>query len=95
VSEIVYCPPVINSKLIDDLARQISGSLPAGLRELQRDLEKNTRTILQGTLSKLDLVTREEFDVQSRVLARTREKLEQLEKTVAALETEQDGNSRQ
>jgi BMFP domain-containing protein YqiC len=77
---------MINSKLIDDLARQISGSLPAGLRELQHDLEKNTHTILQNTLSKLDLVTREEFDVQSRVLARTREKLEQLEKAVAELE---------
>jgi hypothetical protein len=84
--QIVYGERMINSKLIDDLARQISGSLPAGLRELQHDLEKNTHTILQNTLSKLDLVTREEFDVQSRVLARTREKLEQLEKAVAELE---------
>lgn len=85
---------MINSKLIDDLARQISGSLPAGLRELQRDLEKNTHTILQNTLSKLDLVTREEFDVQSRVLARTRSRLEQLEKTLAELEAEQSGDSK-
>lgn len=84
---------MINSKLIDDLARQISGSLPAGLRELQRDLEKNTRTILQNTLAKLDLVTREEFDVQSRVLARTREKLEQLEQTLAALEAERTNSA--
>ena len=79
---------MIQTKFIDDLARQISASLPSGLREMQQDVEKNIHAILQATLSKLDLVTREEFDVQSRVLARTREKLEQLEKTVAALEAE-------
>ena len=73
-------------KLIDDLARQISETLPAGMKELQGDVKKNVRTLLEGTLAKLDLVTREEFDVQSRVLARTREKLEHLEKTVAELE---------
>ena len=79
---------MIQTKFIDDLARQISASLPPGLREMQQDVEKNIHAILQAALSKLDLVTREEFDVQTRVLARTREKLEQLEKTVAALETE-------
>jgi len=80
---------MLDSKLIDDLARQISGSIPAGLREMQQDMEKNVRSLLQATLGKLDLVTREEFDVQTKVLARTREKLEQLEKTLAALEERQ------
>lgn len=56
---------------------------------MQQDVEKNVHTLLQGAFARLDLVTREEFDTQSRVLARTREKLEQLEKTVAALEAEQ------
>jgi BMFP domain-containing protein YqiC len=75
-------------KLLDDLARQISETIPAGMKEMQSDVKKNIRTLLEGTLAKLDLVTREEFDTQSKVLARTREKLEQLEKTVSELEKE-------
>jgi hypothetical protein len=53
---------------------------------MQEDVQKNIHTLLQGALSRLDLVTREEFDTQSQVLARTREKLEQLEKTVSGME---------
>ena len=77
---------MLNMKLLDDLARQISETIPAGMKEMQGDVKKNIRTLLEGTLAKLDLVTREEFDAQSKVLARTREKLEQLEKTVSELE---------
>jgi hypothetical protein len=84
---------MLDTKFIDDLARQISGSLPAGLREMRQDVEKNIHSLLQASLGKLDLVTREEFDVQRKVLARTRDKLEQLEQTVAALEAEQSKNS--
>ena len=80
---------MLNPKVIDDLARRLSDTVPAGLREAQQDLEKNFRTVLQNTLAKLDLVTREEFDVQARLLSRTREKLEALEKTIAELETRQ------
>ena len=76
-------------KLIDDLARQISETIPSGVKELQGDVTKNIRTLLESTFAKLDLVTREEFDAQSKVLARTRQKLEQLEKTVSALEQKQ------
>jgi BMFP domain-containing protein YqiC len=79
---------MIDTKFIDDLARQISGSIPSGLREMQQDVKKNVHTMLQSALSKLDLVTREEFDVQSRVLLRTREKLDKLEKIIATLEAE-------
>lgn len=79
---------MIDPKVIDDLARRLSNSVPAGLREAQQDLEKNFRAMLQNTLARLDLVTREEFDVQTRVLARTREKLEALEKAMTELETE-------
>ena len=70
---------MLNTKFIDDLARQISDSIPAGVKGLQADMEKNIHTLLQGALGKLDLVTREDFDAQAAVLRRTREKLEQLE----------------
>jgi BMFP domain-containing protein YqiC len=79
---------MMDPKLIDDLARRLSNAVPTGLREAQQDLEKNFRTVLQNTLAKLDLVTREEFDVQTRLLARTRAKLEALEKTVTELESD-------
>lgn len=77
---------MLNTKIIDDLARQISESIPAGVKGMQEDVQKNILTLLQGTLAKLDLVTREEFDAQSQVLARTREKLQQLEQLVTELE---------
>ena len=77
---------MFDTRFIDDLARQITNNLPAGVKAMQQDVEKNIRTLLQGTFARLDLVTREEFDVQTRVLARTREKLEALEKQVAELE---------
>jgi BMFP domain-containing protein YqiC len=82
---------MLDPKLFDDLARRLSDAVPTGVREIQKDLEKNLRAILQASLSKLDLVTREEFDVQSRVLARTREKLDKLEKTITALEMQSRG----
>ncbi len=77
---------MIDTKFIDDLARQISDAIPSGVKNMQADVQKNVHTLLQGALSRLDLVTREEFDAQSQVLARTREKLEKLEQLVADLE---------
>jgi len=71
---------------LDDLARKLGESLPPQLRALQQDVEQNFRAVLQSGLAKLDLVTRQEFDVQAGVLARTREKLEALEKRLAELE---------
>jgi len=68
-----------DSKFLDDLAHRLSAMLPKGLQQTQADLEKNFRAVLQSALGRLDLVTREEFDVQTRVLARTRDKLEALE----------------
>jgi ubiquinone biosynthesis accessory factor UbiK len=72
---------------IDELARRLAASLPGGLKALQADAEQNFRAVLQSGLSQLDLVTREEFDVQAAVLKRTREKLEALEARLTALET--------
>ena len=77
---------MFDTKFIDDLARQISEAIPAGVKDMQKDVQKNIHTLLQGALTRLDLVSREEFDAQSQVLARTRQKLEQLEEVVTAME---------
>lgn len=71
---------------LDDLARKLAESVPEGLRSMQADLEKNFGSVLREGLVKLDLVTREEFDVQEAVLARTREKLEALEQRLEKFE---------
>ena len=73
-------------RLIDDIARRLAGAVPENVAALRRDLEQNFKGVLQSQLAKLDLVTREEFDVQSAVLRRTREKLAVLERRLAALE---------
>ncbi len=77
---------MIDPKILDDLAKRFAESVPPGLRTLQHDLEKNFRATLQGAFARMDLVTREEFDVQTQVLARTRARLEALEARVAELE---------
>jgi hypothetical protein len=78
---------MFDPKQIDEITRRISAVLPSGIREVQSDVEKNLRAALQSALAKLDLVTRDEFEVQSAVLQRTREKLEALESKVAELES--------
>lgn len=65
---------------LSDLASKLADAVPEGLRSMRKDLEENFRSVLAAGLGKLDLVTREEFEVQEAVLARTREKLEALEK---------------
>lgn len=81
---------MLDPKHLDDLARRLSGSLPKGLQALQEDISHNLRASLEGGLARLDLVTREEFDVQAAVLTRTREKLEALEAMVTELEKRAD-----
>ena len=71
---------MIDLKAIDDLARRLNDLVPPGLEGARADLEKNFRAALQAGFSRLDLVTREEFEVQKAVLRRTREKLEALER---------------
>ncbi|MDD1623116.1 MAG: accessory factor UbiK family protein [Methylococcaceae bacterium] len=77
---------MFDPKSIDNLADRIAGAIPPGLHNLKDDMEKNVHALLQSALSKLDLVSREEFEVQKAVLAKTRSKLEDLEKRVAELE---------
>ncbi|MBM2854371.1 MAG: hypothetical protein HW417_1299 [Steroidobacteraceae bacterium] len=73
-------------KSLDDLARRLADAVPPGLTALKNDLEQNFKAVLQSGLTKLDLVTRQEFDIQSGVLRRSRERLEELEARLAALE---------
>ena len=72
---------------IDKLAKMLAETLPQGLRSVRDDLEENFRSILKSGLGKLDLVTREEFEIQEGVLARTREKLEAFEARLAKMES--------
>ncbi len=78
---------IMNRNSIDELARRLADSVPEGVRAAGADLERNFRGLLQSGFSRMELVTREEFDVQAGVLARTREKLEALEARLAALES--------
>lgn len=72
---------------IDELARRLLESVPPALRGVQQDLESNFRAVLRANLARLDLVARDEFTAQSRVLERTRARLEELERRVAELES--------
>ncbi|MBS36766.1 MAG: hypothetical protein CMO26_12680 [Thiotrichales bacterium] len=78
---------MIDPKTLDDISKRILNALPPDLEQLTEDARKNARSAMSAALARADLVTREEFDVQSAVLARTREKLEALEQTVTALES--------
>jgi BMFP domain-containing protein YqiC len=78
-------------RLIDDLARRLASAVPENVAAVGRDLEQNFKGVLQAQLARLDLVTREEFDVQSAVLKRTREKLTALEQRLARLEAGKAG----
>jgi BMFP domain-containing protein YqiC len=71
---------------IENIARKLAEAVPEGLRSVREDLEKNFRSVLRASLARLDLVTREEFEVQEAVLAKTREKLEALESRLENLE---------
>ena len=77
---------MIDPKKIEQIARQVHESMPKGLRDLGEDVEKKFRQVLQSQLTRLDLVSREEFDVQTQVLLRTREKLALLEQRLNDLE---------
>ena len=77
---------MVNRDALDELSRKITALLPDNMQQMQEDLESNIHALLQNTLSRMNLVTREEFDVQAALLQRTREKLEKLEKLLDELE---------
>lgn len=84
---------MIDPKIFDELAKRLADSVPPGVRQLQADMEKNIRATLTAAFARMDLVTREEFDVQQAVLARTRQRLEDLERQVTELESRLPRNS--
>ena len=77
---------VIDPKILDNLANRLAATLPPGIKEIRQDAEKNFRAILQGAFAKMNLVTREEFDVQRAVLERANGKIQELERQVRELE---------
>ena len=77
---------MMDSLRIDEIVRQLLERVPPALRTIQSDLEANFRAVLRERLSKLDLVSRDEFDAQTRVLERTRARLEAVEAQLACLE---------
>ncbi|WP_159016833.1 ubiquinone biosynthesis accessory factor UbiK [Cognatiluteimonas profundi] len=80
---------------IDELARRLSSLVPNGMREGREELQQNFKSVLQTGLGKLDLVTRDEFDVQRAVLLRTRDKLNELQRSIAQIEAQLAANSAQ
>lgn len=76
----------MDAKFVEELARKLAANVPGSVRALQADLERNFAALLGTTFEKLQLVSREEFDVQRRVLERTREKLTRVEAELKALE---------
>jgi BMFP domain-containing protein YqiC len=77
----------MNANSLDELARRLAESVPESVKAFGRDLEGNFKAVLQAQLAKLDLVTRQDFDVQSAILQRTQAKLAELEARVKELET--------
>lgn len=84
---------------IDDIVRRLLGSLPSSLQDsaqgLRRDIEDNFRAVLQANLTRLDLLSRDEFLAQAKVLERTRARLEELENRLSALEAKASGSPRE
>ncbi len=76
---------MFDASLITQLARQLSDALPPELQGLKNEISKSFEAVLAAQLHKMDVVTRSEFDAQARVLARTREKLDALEKRLNEL----------
>lgn len=76
---------MIDAKKIEQLAEQITNAIPPGVKNIAENMEEKIKTILQSKLAQLDVVSREEFDIQTQVLARTRAKLDQLEKDIEEL----------
>lgn len=77
---------MINAKKLEEIAKQISESVPPGVKQFAEGMESKTKQILQSKLSEMDFVSREEFDVQTQVLQKTRAKLEALTKQLEEIE---------
>lgn len=81
---------MLNPKKLEEIAKQVAESVPPGIKNLAEEIENKTKQVLQRKLADMDFVSREEFDVQTQVLQRTRAKLEALEKKIDAIEAAQN-----
>ena len=77
---------MLDPQKIEQFAKQITDAMPEGIRTMAQETEDKVKQVIQAQLARMDIVTREEFDVQSQVLLRTREKLIALEARLDALE---------
>jgi len=77
---------MFNAKKIEDIAKQVTDAIPPKFKDIANDIEEKTKVVLQRKLSQLDVVSREEFDVQTQVLIKTRAKLAELEDKLAEIE---------
>lgn len=85
---------MFDPKQFDEISKKLFSALPDSLQSFEQDIQQKFKDILQATFTRLDLITRDEFDVQVKVLARTREKLETLQARVDALLMEKDNNAK-
>jgi len=81
---------MIDARVFDEIAESLGKLLPPGVAEMKTDFERNAKSAVQSALGNLDLVSREEFDVQAEVLRRTRERLDALEAKLSDLESKPD-----
>ena len=84
---------MIDARVFDDISNTLGKLLPPGVSDMKEDFESNAKATLQSALGKLDLVSREEFDVQTEVLMNTRKKLKLLEERIASLEASSSGSA--
>lgn len=82
--------PMLNPKKLEEIAKQITDAVPPSVKTMAEGAEAKVKEVLQSQISRLDFVSREEFDIQNQVLVRTREKLEALEARLAELEKQQN-----
>ncbi|MCF6764522.1 accessory factor UbiK family protein [Thiotrichales bacterium 19S3-7] len=85
---------MLDTKIFDEMAKKFTDSLPPALKSMQEEMEKNFKNIMQSTFSKLDLVTKEDFDRQVKVLEKTRNKIDHLEKELDKLLSEKNTPSK-
>ena len=81
---------MLNPKKLEEIAKQISDAVPPGMKTMAEGAEAKVKQVLQSQLNRLDFVSREEFDIQTQVLMRTREKLDALEARISQLEQPKD-----
>lgn len=85
---------MIEPRHLDELARKLTAMMPASVQHLHADIERNLKAGLAGTFQRMELVTREEYEVQAALLARSREKIDALEARVKALEAKVLGSGK-